>query len=267
MRISNNFEAHITFLSCDAKKQITNLQDEQAMSKKILITQSNYIPWKGYFDAINLVDEFVIYDEVQYTKRDWRNRNIIKTPQGTQWLSIPVQVKGNFFQKIKDTQISEANWGKKHWNTLKMNYSKAAFFKEFAPSFEEFYLNNTLQYLSEINYELIKIVCKILDIKTTITYSDTYPILQKGQNERLIDICKQAQANIYYTGASAKNYLKEELFAQENIQIIYLNYEGYPSYSQLYGEFVHQVSILDLIFNEGKQAHNFMKSFFNKANV
>jgi hypothetical protein len=231
------------------------------MNKKILITQSNYIPWKGYFDAIHSVDEFVIYDEAQYTKRDWRNRNLIKTSQGVQWLSIPVQVKGNFFQKIRDTKISEANWGKKHWNTLKINYSKAAYFKEFAPFFEEFYLTNTLQYLSEINYELIKIVCKILDIKTPITYSDTYPLQQKGQTERLVDICKQAGANIYYTGASAKNYLNEDLFIQENIEIVYLDYSGYLPYRQLYGEFTHHVSIVDLIFNEGHQATKFMKSF------
>jgi hypothetical protein len=231
------------------------------MSKKALITQSNYIPWKGYFDAINTADEFVIYDEVQYTKRDWRNRNMVKTPQGSQWLSVPVQVKGNFFQKIKDTKISEADWGKKHWNSIKQNYSKALFFKEFAPVFEEFYLNNKLEYLSEINLKLIEIICKILQISTKITYSDSYPILREGQTERLVDICKQLGANVYYTGPAAKNYIDEQLFEKENIQINYLDYSGYPEYRQLYGAFTHQVSILDLIFNEGSNATKFMKSF------
>jgi hypothetical protein len=231
------------------------------MSKKIIITQSNYIPWKGYFDAINMVDEFVIYDEVQYTKRDWRNRNMIKTPQGLQWLTVPVQVKGKFFQKIKETKISEAGWEKKHWNSIKQNYSKALFFKEFAPIFEEFYLNNKLKYLSEINLQLIEIVCKILQISTKITFSDSYPILREGQNERLVDICEQLGANEYYTGPAAKNYIKEELFTSKNIQINYLDYSGYPEYRQLYGAFTHQVSILDLIFNEGSNATKFMKSF------
>jgi len=232
-----------------------------SMSKKALITQSNYIPWKGYFDAINMADEFVIYDEVQYTKRDWRNRNIIKTPQGSQWLSIPVQVKGNFFQKIKDTKINEKDWGKKHWNTLKQNYAKALHFKNFSPIFEEFYLNNQLQYLSEINYELILIICKILGIKTKISYSDSYPILREGQTERLVDICQQLNANVYYTGPAAKNYMNEQLFRDANIQVCYLDYNGYPEYRQLYGNFTHQVSILDLIFNEGSNATKFMKSF------
>jgi len=100
-----------------------------------------------------------------------------------------------------------------------------------------------------------------LDIKTPITYSDTYPLQQKGQTERLVDICKQAGANIYYTGASAKNYLNEDLFIQENIEIVYLDYSGYLPYRQLYGEFTHHVSIVDLIFNEGHQATKFMKSF------
>lgn len=231
------------------------------MSKKVLITQSNYIPWKGYFDAINRADEFVIYDEAQYTKRDWRNRNIIKTPQGTQWLSVPVQVKGNFFQKIKDAKISEADWGKKHWNTIKQNYLKALYFKEIAPIFEEFYLSNQLQYLSEINFELIQIICKILGISTKITYSDTYPVRQEGQTERLLDICKQLEAGEYLTGSAAKNYINENLFEKENIQISYLDYSSYPEYRQLYGSFVHQVSIVDLIFNEGKNATKFMKSF------
>jgi len=228
---------------------------------KALITQSNYIPWKGYFDAINMADKFVIYDEVQYTKRDWRNRNMIKTPQGSQWLSVPVQVKGNFFQKIKDTKIGEADWGKKHWNSIKQNYAKAPCFKEFSLSFEEFYLENKLEYLSEINYELIQIVCKILNIQTKISYSDSYPIQQEGQTERLVDICKQLGANTYYTGPAAKNYMDEKLFDAENIQIVYLNYSDYPEYRQLHGDFTHQVSVLDLIFNEGSNAAKFMKSF------
>jgi len=231
------------------------------MSKKIIITQSNYIPWKGYFDAINMVDEFVIYDEVQYTKRDWRNRNLIKTPQGLQWLSVPVQVKGKFFQKIKETKISEAGWGKKHWKSIKQNYSKALFFKEFAPVFEELYLNNKLKYLSEINLHLIEIVCKIFQILKKITFSDSYPILREGKNECLVDICGKLGANEYYTSSASKNYIKEELFTSKNIKINYLDYSGYPEYRQLYGAFTQQVSIIDLIFNEGSNATKFMKSF------
>ena len=93
--------------------------------KKLLITQSNYIPWKGYFDAINLVDEIVLYDDMQYTKRDWRNRNRIKTAQGVQWLTIPVEVKGKYFQKIKDTKVSHKQWPSDHWKAIELNYKRS----------------------------------------------------------------------------------------------------------------------------------------------
>ena len=97
-------------------------------NKKLAIIQSNHIPWKGYFDMINMVDELILYDDCQYTKRDWRNRNKIKTQNGSQWLTFPVEVKGKYQQKIKDTVISDQEWSKKHWSAIKYNYSKAAFF-------------------------------------------------------------------------------------------------------------------------------------------
>ncbi len=231
------------------------------MQKKVLITQSNYIPWKGYFDAINRVDEIVLYDEVQYTKRDWRNRNQIKTPQGLQWLSVPVEVKGKFFQSVKESRISDSKWAKTHWASIKQNYSKAGFFKEYAEIFEQFYLNNSQVYLSDINRSLIEIVCRILGIHTKISFSDQYAKETEGKNERLIEICKKTNASQYFSGPAAKNYIDENLFKKENIEVVYLDYSGYAEYKQLYGTFVHQVSIIDLIFNEGKCATQFMKSF------
>ena len=120
---------------------------------KVLITQSNYIPWKGYFDAINRVDVVVLYDEMQYTRRDWRNRNKIKTPQGLKWLTIPVDVKNKYFQKINETKIKDKSWAAKHWKTIQHNYSNALFFKEYKMFFEHLYQRaSTLEFLSEINY-------------------------------------------------------------------------------------------------------------------
>ncbi|HIP48251.1 MAG TPA: hypothetical protein EYG92_04705, partial [Lutibacter sp.] len=129
--------------------------------KKIAILQSNYIPWKGYFDLINMVDEFILYDEVQYTKNDWRNRNKIQTKQGVQWLTIPVRQK-ELSQLIKDTKITDKKWGKKHWATIRQNYSKAKYFKEYKDIFEELYLNCEEQYLSQINYKFIVVINEIL---------------------------------------------------------------------------------------------------------
>jgi hypothetical protein len=228
--------------------------------KKIIITQSNYIPWKGYFDSINMADEFVLYDDMQYTRRDWRNRNQIKTKDGLKWLSIPVEVKGKYFQKINETKVSESDWGEKHWNTILHNYSKAKFFNEYKIIFEELYLNSKEEFLSKINYNFIKAICDILDIRTEMKWSSEFNLLEE-KTERLVDICKNEGATDYYSGPAAKAYMNEELFEKENIKIHYFDYSGYPEYTQLHGDFTHAVSILDLIFNEGPDSKKFMKSF------
>src|SRR5215204_4466106 len=109
-------------------------------TKKVAIVQSNYIPWKGYFDLINLVDEFILFDDMQYTRRDWRNRNIIKTSAGPKWLTIPVAVKGNYFQSIQDTTISDPRWARKHWESIVHSYAKAKSFAMYRDVFEALYL-------------------------------------------------------------------------------------------------------------------------------
>lgn len=232
------------------------------MHKKVAIVQSNYIPWKGYFDLINFVDEFILFDDMQYTKRDWRNRNKIKTPHGLQWLTIPVSVKGRYYQKIKDTIISDINWNKRHWKTICYNYSKAKYFNEYKEIFESLYLNTKEKYLSLINYRFIKTICDILGITTPITWSMQYQLIE-GKTERLIYLCEQAKATEYITGPSAKSYLNEQLFKEAGLKLTYMNYSNYPCYRQLFPPFVHEVSIIDLIFNEGPEAYKFMKSFLN----
>jgi hypothetical protein len=228
--------------------------------KKVAISQSNYIPWKGYFDSIAQVDEFVLYDDMQYTKRDWRNRNKIKTPQGLKWMSIPVEVKGKFFQKISDTIISDVNWCNNHLALLKQNYSKSPSYKKVIPFVEELYLTAyNLNTVSEINHHFISNICKYLDIKTKISFSSDYYLLEEGKTERLVDLCKQLKADIYFTGSAAKNYMNTVLFEKEDIEIKYYDYSDYIEYPQLYGNFEHGVSILDLLFNKGENAVNFLK--------
>jgi len=228
--------------------------------KKLAISQSNYIPWKGYFDLINKVDEFILYDDAQFTRRDWRNRNKIKTLNGLQWLTIPVDVKGKYFQKIKETKISEKDWGVKHWQQIKQNYSKARHFKNYKDIFEELYLNCNEEYLSEINYKFIITINQILGIKTKIKFSDDFEIYG-NPTEKLLNICKQCKANIYISGPAAKNYFDEQLAEKENIQVQWMNYKNYEEYEQLFPPFEHGVSILDLIFNI--DVINYMKKNFN----
>ena len=145
------------------------------MSKKIAILQSNYIPWKGYFDLINMVDEFILFDTVQYTKSDWRNRNKIKTSQGLNWITIPVF--HSISQTIKDIKTTNNQWRKKHWKTITQSYSKSEYFKEYKDIFEDLYLNNNDEYLSQINYKFILTICKILGITTSIRWSNEFKLI------------------------------------------------------------------------------------------
>jgi hypothetical protein len=229
-------------------------------AKKVATVQSNYIPWKGYFDLINMVDEFILFDDAQYTRRDWRNRNLIKTKDGLKWITIPVDVKGKYYQKIKETKVSDSKWGKKHWHSIVCNYSKAKHFKAYRDIFEELYLNNSEIYLSKINYRFMKGICKILGIKTKISWSMDYKLIN-GKTERLVDLCQQANATEYISGPSARGYIDDNLFNVENIKLSYIDYSNYPEYSQLFPPFQHGVSIIDLIFNEGPDSQKYMKSF------
>jgi hypothetical protein len=229
-------------------------------TKKVAIVQSNYIPWKGYFDLINLVDEFILFDDMQYTRRDWRNRNLIKTRPGLKWLTIPVAVKGNFFQKIKDTRVSDPGWGRTHWESIVHNYSKANHFAAFREVFESLYLGSQESFLSQINYAFLTAICKILGIETRITWCDDYESVE-GKTERLVSICKQAGATTYISGPAARDYIDEGLFNYADISLEYMDYSAYPEYRQLFPPFEHGVSVIDLIFNEGPDAPKFMKSF------
>lgn len=222
--------------------------------KKIAILQSNYIPWKGYFDLIAAVDEFILYDDVQFTKNDWRNRNKIKTPKGTEWISIPVGQ--NINRRIRDVELPEGRWQQKHWKMLESNYRQAPHFREIAAVFEPYY-RRRYTHLSTLNRELIEAVCAFLGIATSIRNSwDYVPI--DGRTERLVDLCRQAGGTEYVSGPAAKDYMDESAFAAGGVKLTWFDYAGYPEYSQRWGAFTHFVSILDLLFNCGKDASRFM---------
>lgn len=230
------------------------------MHKKVAIVQSNYIPWKGYFDLINRADEFILLDDLQYTRGDWRNRNIIKSHGGLLWLTIPVLAKGKFGQAIKETVVSGSGWRRRHWRTITQSYSRTKWFREYKELFEELYLGGSEKYLSQINFRFIKAICEILGIRTKISWSMDYELVE-GKTIRLLSLCKQAGATEYISGPAARSYLDEELFRREKIKLSYMDYSAYPEYNQPYPPFEHHVSIIDLIFNEGPDATRYMKSF------
>lgn len=225
--------------------------------KRVAILQSNYIPWKGYFDMIAAVDEFILYDEMQYTKNDWRNRNQIKTPQGIMWLTIPVKVKGRFGQRICDTEVDGNRWLAQHRKTLEANYRKSLYFEEVSTLIDPLY-NRTYETISDVNHAFIKAVCNYLGIHTKITCSSSYRMIE-GKTERLVDLCQQAGAGEYISGPAAKSYIDEAVFEGAKIALRWFDYSGYPPYPQLWGDFCHGVSILDLLFNCGKSAPNYMR--------
>jgi hypothetical protein len=220
--------------------------------KRIAILQSNYVPWKGYFDLIASVDEFVLYDDMQYTRRDWRNRNRIKTPAGLQWLTVPVQVKGRFEQSIRDTRIDGSAWAERHWRALELNYRRAPAFENTAAWLEPLY-RRRWTHLSALNRALIEAVCAQLRIATRLSNSWDYALVD-GRSERLASICEQADAQIYVSGPSARGYLDEAVFACRGIEVAWFDYGPYREYSQLWGAFEHQVSIVDLLFNADGEA-------------
>ncbi len=225
--------------------------------KTVAIIQSNYIPWKGYFDVINAVDEFLLYDTVQYTRRDWRNRNRIKTAQGPQWLTIPVQASRA--QRICDVQISDPLWAKRHWRTLSQAYSRAPYFAQYCDEIEMLYTSMQEPSLSAINERFIRALCGLLDITTPIAQAadDTE---SATKTERLLSICVDAGATEYLCGPASRDYIEEWRFDEAGIALAYMDYSGYPEYPQLFGPFLHEVTVLDLIFNTGAGARSYMKS-------
>jgi len=228
--------------------------------KRVAIVQSNYIPWKGYFDLINSVDEFILLDDVQYTRRDWRNRNRIKTAGGVIWLTIPVNVKGRYDQRIDETTVSDPNWADAHWTTIRHNYAGARHFEEYAEAVQGAYRDIPSGLLSEVNSHMLTAICGLLGIRTPITHSTDYHAAGR-KGDRLLNLCLEAGANEYLSGPTARSYLDETSFAQAGVATSFFSYDGYPEYEQLHPPFEHAVSILDLIFNAGHEAASYMKSF------
>jgi len=227
------------------------------MKKTVVILQSNYIPWKGYFDLINSADEFIFLDDVQYTVRDWRNRNRIKTETGLKWLTIPTGSNRN--RTISEVDFTDNNWKQKHLQQLRFHYSKAPYFTDVENLIQDIY-NNPTNSLSEFNQYSIRKIAAWLGIKTE--FKDSSVFHAKGKSTyRLIDILVKTGATHYLSGPAGKGYIENNLFDKAGIGLEYFDYSDYKEYPQLYPPFVHEVTILDLIFNTGPKATQYLKSF------
>ena len=224
--------------------------------KTVAIIQSNYIPWKGYFDIIHDVDEFVFHDDLQYTKGDWRNRNKIKTARGTRWLTVPCGTDER--RRVCEVELSDPSWQTKHWSALQRCYGDAEFFESRRSFFEELYVGQEWRNLSEMNQHFIRRISReLLGIETVFSDSRDYRPVGKKQ-DRLIDLLQRTGAGRYISGSSAKAYVDPQRFAEAGFELVWKDYGGYVEYPQFHPPFKHEVSVLDLIFHTGSDAPNFI---------
>lgn len=219
---------------------------------RVAILQSNYIPWKGYFDIIHDVDLFVFYDDLQYTKNDWRNRNRIKTTHGTRWLTIPVGKSER--RRICDVELPGDDWQRVHWRRLEEAYRQAPHFAMYRQWLEDIYLRRRWTTLAALNQALIvEIARDLLGIRTAFADSRTFT-LTRSKGERVIELLQKVGAVEYVSGPAARVYLDEAACRQAGVTVTWKDYGGYPAYHQVHPPFDPQVSILDLLFHTGPDA-------------
>jgi WbqC-like protein family len=219
---------------------------------RVGVLQSNYLPWKGYFDIIHDVEVFVFYDDNQYTKNDWRNRNRVKAASGAQWLTVPV---GDAIgRNICDVALPDQRWQQKHWDTIRQNYGKCPHFGRYRSWLEHLYLGTRWANLSELNHYTIRhIANEFLGIKTS--FVDSRQVDARGQKlDKLLDLLGRVGAATYLSGPAARDYIVPERFSERGIVLTWKDYAGYPEYPQRFPPFDHAVTVLDLLFNTGPDA-------------
>jgi hypothetical protein len=226
--------------------------------RRAAILQSAYIPWRGYFDLISSVDEFIFYDDVQISKGDWRNRNIIRTNNGNKWLTIPIPKKNRIHMNICDIHCSNDSWRKDHINKINDSYCKSPYYQDIIDVINPLYYMEETR-LSSINEKFIRRICEYLGISTRISWSSEYEA-SAGKSQRLADLCRAVDADVYVSGPAAKDYLDIDLFRKAGIEVEWFSYESLKPYPQLHGSFEGMVSIVDLLFNVGPRSNMYIPS-------
>ena len=226
-------------------------------SMRVTILQPSYLPWLGFFEQMHRSDQFVLYDDVQFTRRDWRNRNRIRVQEGSVWLTVPVIQKNKYEQSLLETKIDNStSWKRKHLESIRCHYSKTPFFDLYFPWCEKTF-NREWNFLLDLSLETIQYLKEELKINTPLLRSSE--LGESGnKSERLISICKQLGATQYLSGESARNYISEKDFSDQGIGLEYQNYQ-HPEYPQRYEGFVPFLSTIDLLFNCGDKSMGFLK--------
>jgi len=220
--------------------------------------QCVYLPWLGLFHKIALSDAYIYLDTVQYLKKDWNNRNKIKTIQGGIWLTVPVQTKGKFNQTLKEVQIDNSvNWRKKHWQSIRLNYSKAPYFNCYAGFFEEIY-QHEWDYLNDLNKTILMFLLEELKIKVDFIDSDKLNLVGE-KSDLVLDMCLKTKADTYIFGTLGKDYADVNKFNENGVKVIFQEYK-HPEYKQQFGKFEPYMSVIDLLFNCGNDSLDIIMS-------
>ena len=231
----------------------------EPVTRTVAIVQSSYVPWKGYFDLIAEVDEFVLYDGVQFRRSDWRSRNRIKAPHGLRWLTVPVRSRGRR-QRIDEAEIEGGDWAREHWHHLCESYASSPGFPVWGPRIEELYAAASRDSrLSTVNERFLREICTMLGISTTISRDLEEDLRVTDPTERLVQMCVRLGATTYLTGPAARDYLRTECFDSAGISVRWADYGGYAEYPQPHGPFEHAVSILDLLLCTGTDARGYLR--------
>ena len=222
-------------------------------SGTLVVLQPGYLPWLGFFDQMRRSDVFIYYDDVQFDKHGWRNRNRIKAPGGTpHWLTVPVLHSGRNWPAILEVEIDNRTpWARKHVGTLKQFYGEAPHLRHYLPALEEM-LERRWTLLVDLDLAVTDLICGWLRLERRMLRASELGISGK-QSERLLALCQHVRARRYLSGNSAKDYLDTELFARHGIEIEWQDYV-HPVYPQQHGDFVPYLSIVDLLFNCGEES-------------
>ncbi len=230
------------------------------MSRVVAIHQPNYLPWLGYFFKITQCDVFVFLDNVQYEKRGFTNRNRIKTPQGPLWLTVDVLTRGSYYQTVREVRIAEGEfWRDRHWASLTHNYVKAPCFAEYAPHFSVVY-GAHWEYLADLNVTLIEDVCRILGIQGVEFRRASELQVSGSKSELLAAICREVGGDTYISPSAggSRSYMEPEPFERAGVKVRYFDFV-HPVYRQVRGEFCPNMSVVDLLFNEGSRSLAILK--------
>lgn len=226
--------------------------------KTLVVLQPGYLPWLGFFDQMRRADVFVYYDDVQYDKHGWRNRNRVKSPAGPHWLTVPVRHHGLGQPRIMDVEIdSRAPWARKHVGTLRQFYARAPFVQRYLPELEAL-LERSWPRLIDLDVSVVALMAKWLKLSPEIHLASALGVAGE-QSGRLLALCRHFGATRYLSGSAARDYLDVPLFERHGVAVEWQDYR-HPTYPQQHGEFVPYLSAIDLLLNCGEESRAILES-------